>query len=134
MYKHLSATLLILICSVSLSLAQKVKIKKDVVYVDGKECLKTSNDPNNVSFFDLEGNEIFFIKFIHNSRFAPLYCKITFFESNLSFTSASFMFTKKILVNKLISDGTLKDCKLVPEKVQRFVQKYDENVERDPNR
>lgn len=109
--------------------AQKVKIKKNTVYVDGIECLKISGDSNNVSFSDINGNELFFLKFIHNSRYTSLYTKVTFFEEDMSFTSSSYIFTKKLLIKKLTSDGTLKDCKLISEKVKRFVQKYDENVE-----
>ena len=111
--------------------AQKVKIKKDIVYLDGTECLKISGDSNNVSFSDLEGNEIMFLKFIHNSRYARLYTKITFFDQDLSFTSSSYIFNKKLLIKKLIDDGTLKNCKLDAEKVKRFVTKFDENVGRN---
>ncbi|MBV7267980.1 hypothetical protein [Winogradskyella luteola] len=109
--------------------AQKIKIKKNTVYVDGKECLKISGDSNNVSFSDMSGNELFFLKFIHNSPYVSLYTKVTFFEEDMSFTSSSYVFTKKLLIKKLVSDGTLKDCKLISEKLKRFVQKYDENVE-----
>ncbi len=109
--------------------AQKIKIKSKIVYVDGKECLKISGDANNVTFSDLDGNEIFFLKFIRNTRYAPLYTKITFFDQDVSLTSSSYIFNKKNLTKKLLADGTLKDCLLVAEKVKRFVQKYDENVE-----
>ena len=115
--------------SVSFVSAQKIKIKKNTVYVDGNECLTISGNSNNVSFSDMDGNELFFLKFIHNSRYASLYTKVTFFEEDLSFTSASYVFTKKLLIKKLVSDGTLKDCKLISKKVKRFIQKYDENVE-----
>lgn len=112
------------------SFGQDIVFKKDVVSVDGKDCLKVnSSDPNHVSFMDLEGNEIFFLKFIHGSRFAPLYTKVTFLNQKLTFTSSSYGFTKKILVKKLLMDGTLVNCALVPAKVENFVLKYDENVE-----
>lgn len=122
-------TVCIALCAISILNAQKIKIKKDIVYLDGQECLKVSGDPNNVSFSDLEGHELFFLKFIRNTRYASLYTKVTFFDDDLSLTSSSYIFSKKLLIKKLLLDGTLKDCKLVSDKVKRFVQKYDENVE-----
>jgi hypothetical protein len=112
-----------------LSFSQDVKIKNDIVLIDGKECLKIGGDSNNVSISDLEGNEIIFLKFIHDSRYGSLYNKITFLEQKLSFTSMSYIFSKKLLLEKLVLDKTLNDCKLDPEKVEKFVLKYDENVE-----
>ncbi|MCL9804944.1 hypothetical protein NAT51_05410 [Flavobacterium amniphilum] len=110
--------------------SQEIKIKDDIVTVDGKECLKINDsDANNVSILDLEGNEIIFLKFIHNSRYARLYTKVTFLKEKLTFTSSSYIFTKKLLIKKLLADNTLENCKLNPEKVERFVLKYDESVE-----
>lgn len=113
-----------------LAFSQEIVIKKDLVTVDGKDCLKINDsDANNVSFMDLAGNEIFFLKFIHNSRYAPMYTKIVFLDPKLTLTSRSFVFTKKILIKKLLTDGTLVNCALVPAKVENFVLKYDEKVE-----
>lgn len=114
-----------------IGLSQEVDIKKDVVYVDGKECLKIGGDANNVSISDLEGNEIIFMKYIHNSRYGKVYNKITFLNEKLTFTSQSYVFTKKLLVKKLLADKTLNECKLDSEKVEKFVMKFDENIERD---
>ena len=114
-----------------LGFSQDIKIDDDIVLIDGQECLKICGDANNVSISDLEGNEIIFMKFIHNSRYGSVYNKITFLDQKLSFTSQSYIFTKKLLIKKLLEDNTLKECKLDPEKVERFVLKYDENVERE---
>ena len=122
---------LIFILFTSITHAQNIKIKKDVVYVDSKEYLTIGGDENNVSFYDLNDNEIIFLKYIHDSKYGSLYTKITFLDSKLSFTSKSYIFTKKLLIKKLIQDKTLKNCQLIPEKVERFVLKYDENVEQD---
>lgn len=109
---------------------QDIKIRDGVISIDGKECLKIDKtDPNNVSIYDWDGNEIIFLKFIHNSRYAGLYNKITFMDQKLSFTSKSYIFTIKLLLKKLLADNTLQDCKLNPEKVEKFVLKFDENVE-----
>lgn len=112
------------------SFGQDIDIKKGVVIIDGKPCLKVDGDANNVSFMDLAGNELFFLKFIHNSKYGPLYTKTTFLAQRLTMTSISYGFTKKLLLKKLLADGTLTDCTLVPAKVESFVLKYDEQVER----
>jgi hypothetical protein len=129
-YKLVSSFIFIVfsICFVN---AQNIKIKKGIVYVDDKECLTIGGDPNNVSFYDLNDNEIIFLKFIRDSKYGSLYTKITFLESKQSFTSKSYIFSKKLLIKKLIQDKTLENCLLIPEKVERFVLKYDENVEQD---
>lgn len=115
----------------TLLFSQKLEIKKDIVYVDGKECLKIiSSDPNNIAIADLEGKEIIFLKFIHDSKYASLYNKITFLEQNLQLTSKSYIFNKRLLLKKLVESNVLNNCKLDPDKVKTFVLKYDENVER----
>lgn len=126
--KH-TLTLLFLMLSISMMQAQKIKIKKGEVFVDDVKCLTIDGDPNNVSFFNLEGEEIFFLKFIRDSRYASLYTKVTFLNQKSSFTSKSYIFTKKILIKKLIQSKVLVDCHLIDEKVENFVLKFDENVE-----
>ena len=112
--------------------SQEIKFNKDIVLVDEKECLKIDDsDSNSVSILDLEGNEIVFLRFIHNSRYGALYNKITFVNQKVTMTSQSYIFTKKLLIKKLIADKTLVDCKLDDAKVEKFIMKYDENVERD---
>ncbi|MBW8524292.1 hypothetical protein K0U91_03550 [Chryseobacterium chendengshani] len=110
--------------------SQKVTIKKDIIYLDAKECLKITGDSNNVSIVDLNGNEIIFLKFIHNSRYGSVYNKITFLGQGLTLTSQSYIFSKKLLIEKLIESKVLNNCKLDEEKVNTFIMKYDENIER----
>lgn len=111
--------------------AQEIKIKKDVVYADGMEILTISGDMNNVSFNDLEGNEIIFMRYIHDSKYGSLYTKTTFLDINKSFTNMSYIFTKKDLIKKLIENKVLVDGKIDPEKAERFITKYDEQVEKE---
>ncbi len=111
-------------------LCQDITFKKNIVLIDGKESLKVDDrDPNNVSFIDLAGNELFFLKFIHNSKYGTLYTKTTFLNQKLTFTAQSYGFTKKLLLKKLLADGTLANGALIPDKVERFVLKYDEKIE-----
>jgi len=118
-----------------IAFSQNIEIKNNFILIEGKECLKINDsDPNNISILDLGGNEIIFLKFIHNSKYGRVYNKITFLDQKLTFTSKSYIFSKKLLIKKLLSDNTLENCKLTPEKVEKFVLKYDENVEVDSYR
>lgn len=127
---HRAAFLVCLsVLSTTAALAQKIKISNDTVFVDETACLTISGNASHVSFHSLDGEEIFFLKTIHNSGYASTYSKVAFLDSGKTLTSKSFIFTKKKLIKKLIADGTLTNCALVPDKVEKFVLKYDENVE-----
>lgn len=110
---------------------QDIKIKDETIYVDDVACMKVvKNNPNNITITDMSDNELIDLKFIHNTKYADLYNKITFVEQNISFTSKTYIYTVKLLIKKLIADKTVDNCKLNPDKVKRFVQKYDEDVEK----
>lgn len=101
---------------------QKLEIKKDIVYVDGIECLRINDsDPNNISILDKSGKEIIFVKYSYTPT---THEKVTFLEQELAFTTKEHIFTIKILLKKLVEDGTLSSCNLNPEKVKLFVLKY----------
>jgi hypothetical protein len=123
--------ILLLFVTGNVAFSQDFDIKKNVVYIDGKECLKFHvSDPNNVSLLDMDGHEIIFMKYIHNTPYATVYNKITFLDQKMSFTSKDYIYTKKLLIKRLLNEGIIKDCKLNVEKVESFVMKFDENVER----
>lgn len=90
----------------------------------------SKEDAVSVSFSDMEGNEIIFLRFIHDSKYAKLYNKVTFVDQKLSFTSQSYIYTKKMLIKKLIKDNVIQDCKINLENLNKFIMKYDENVEK----
>jgi len=56
----------LLICSF-LIFGQKIKIKKNIVFVDGKEWLLAEEDTFNYSIFDTNKNELIFIKYIQQN-------------------------------------------------------------------
>ena len=125
-------TLLVLLLSLffASSFSQDIDFKKGIVLVDGKECIKMSKeDAVSVSFTDMEGNDLIFLRFIHNSKFAKLYTKVTFIDQKLSFTSQSYIYTKKLLIKKLINNNVIQDCKINVANLEKFIMKYDENVE-----
>ena len=111
--------------------AQKIKIKKGIIYIDDQECLKTDGDPVNISFYDLEGEEIVFMKYLEDKYDGDTYMKVTFLNQKKSFTSKSIIFTKKMLIRRLLTTNTIDNCMLNEDKVDRFILKYDENVEAD---
>ena len=111
--------------------AQKIKIKKGVIYVDDQECLSTDGDPVNMSFYDLEGEEIVFMKYLDDKYDGDTYMKVTFLNQKKSFTSKSIIFTKKMLIRRLLNTNTIENCMLNEDKVDRFILKYDEDIESD---
>jgi len=127
--KH-SLTILFLTLCMSMMQAQKIKIKKGVIYVDGENCLTTEGYPVNTSFYDTDGEEIIFMKYLETKK-GETYAKVTFLDQKLSLTSKSIVFTRKMLLRRLLTNKVIENCKLNPEKVERFILKFDEQVEKD---
>ncbi len=114
----------------SSSFGQDIDFKKGVVLINGKECMKMSKeDAVSISFTDMEGNDMIFLRFIHNSKFGKLYNKVTFIDQKISFTSQSYIYTKKLLIKKLIINNVIQDCRINLESLEKFILKYDENIE-----
>ena len=128
--KHILTGLFFML-SLSIVSAQKIKIKKGVIYVDGEKCLTTDGDPVNISFYDADGEEIVFMKYMDDKRDGETYMKVTFLDQKLSLTSKSILFTRKMLIRRLLATKTIENCKLNEDKVERFILKYDENIESD---
>lgn len=113
------------------SFSQDVDFKKNIVLVDGKECIKMSNeDAVSVSYSDMEGNELIMMRFIHGSRYGSVYNKVVFLNEKLSFTSQSYVYTKKMLIKRLVKDKVIENCKINRENLEKFIMKYDENIEK----
>lgn len=111
--------------------AQSVKFKDDKVFVDEKECLNYSSDANNIELTTIDGKQTIFLKFIRTGEGfnGGLYTKIIFVEQNKSLTTRSYIFTKKILVNKLLSNNVIVDCAINEESIDKFILKFDEKIE-----
>ena len=128
--KHIF-TIILCLTFVNVIQAQKIKIKKGVIYVDDEKCLTTDGDPVNISFYDLEGEEIVFMKYLDDKRDGENYMRVTFLNQEKSFTSKSILFTKKMLIRRLLETKTIENCMLNEDKVDRFILKYDEDIESD---
>lgn len=120
----------LLMFAMNIMQAQKIKIKKGVIYVDGENCLSTEGYPVNTSFYDTDGEEIIFMKYLETKK-GETYAKVTFLDQKLSLTSKSIVFTRKMLLRRLLASKVIENCKLNPEKVERFILKFDEQVEKD---
>lgn len=129
MKPRLLAMLFLLFCSSAF--CQDVDFKKNIVVIDGKECITMSQeDAVSISYADMEGNELLFLRFIHGSKYGSLYNKVTFVDQKLSFTSQSYIYTRKMLIQKLVQNKVIQDCKINLENLQKFILKYDEDIER----
>jgi hypothetical protein len=105
----------------------QIKIKKGIVYVDGTACLKTSVEGGTSTFRTMEGEEIIFIQYLDYPNSDNKYIKIKFIDQKLSLTS-DYVFSRKKLIEKLISGKALIDCTLDQEGVETFVFKYNEDI------
>jgi len=115
----------------SAAFCQDIDFKKDLVIIGGKECIKMSKeDAVSISFTDMEGNDLIFMRYIHGSKYGSVYNKITFVGQKLSLTSQSYIYTKKNLIKKLVQNKVIQDCKINPENLEKFLLKYDENIEK----
>lgn len=68
-----------------------------MIYVDGTECLTTDGYPINTSFYDADGEEIIFMKYL-DDKYGETYVKVTFLEQKITFTSQSYIYTRKMLI------------------------------------
>lgn len=121
-------TILVLLISF-FSFSQDVNFKKGIVTIDGKECLKYDSDANNVTYQNMNGDDIMILKYIRpDGTQSSLYAKVIFIDSNQELTT-SYIFTKKLLVEKLLKSNALVNCELDEDKLKVFVMKFDEKVE-----
>ena len=79
--KQIVLTCCLLLASL-LGLAQDVKCKKGVVYVDGEQCLTYEKTTNIMfTFSTLEGKEIMMLKFPRHARTGKIAAQVTFMET-----------------------------------------------------
>jgi len=131
MKKILLLTLLFICVSGTVN-AQKIKFKKGKVIIDSKECLNYESSSTNAEISTEDDKQTIILKYIRTGvgQNGGLYTKVVFIEQDKSFTSKSYIFNKKLLVKKLISDKVLIDCKIDESKINKFVMKYDEGIEK----
>ncbi len=111
--------------------AQDVKLKKGKVLVDGVQCMKYDGDLNHVEFETMDGEHTILLKYIRTGvgQNDGLYNKVIFVGKDQSFTTRSYIFTRKNFVKKLISNGVITDCGMDAANIEKFCAKYEENIE-----
>jgi len=127
---NLLFTALLMIASYNVN-AQKVKLKKGKVLLEKIEILKYEKTQagNNLSIYNLDDDELIFVKRNVSQNPQNTYATITFLEMNLSFETSSDLTFFKRLINRLLKDKVITDLGAVDkEKAKRFAEKYDENI------
>lgn len=120
---------LFLMCSTLAVRAQEITFDHRIASVDGKPCLQIKpSDANDISFLNMDGEELFFLKYTNSQITGTRYCKVLFIKQRAQLTASNYMFTQKDLVKKLIKEGVIKDGALVDDKVELFIAKWDERV------
>lgn len=116
---------LLLTFSIQNSLAQKIKIKDNIAYVDEVACLKVSDCgmyKEDCSISTLEGKEIISIDKLKNQNKPGTYLRVVFKGLN---TTIEVNKTIKQLVEILYKYNAVdKDGKLIPESVKVIHERY----------
>ena len=135
MKKILLASMFIASC---FAFGQKVKIKKDIVYVDGKEWLLAEEDNFNYSIFDKNKNEIIFVKYmkqnigdnmLFNRSGKPNYYLVRFIGTDKSIEIREF--PEDILKIIYKSNVVNSDFTLNQDKLNTLVEKYGNDFSKD---
>lgn len=109
--------------------AQDVKIKNNIAYVDGKEYLKVSDCgmfKEECSISNLAGKEIIFINSFTDPRKPGTYFQVVFIGLN---TTIEVKKTMKPLVELLYKNNAVgEDGKLIPENVKTLLEKYGNHI------
>lgn len=107
-----------------------VKLKKDIVYLNGNECLKFSSPfmGNTTTFYSLEGEKLFYFDVRDAGKNSQGYIKIGFTDSDYTATVKNEI-TRRSLVKGLIEEGALENCKINQDKIKNFVNRFDQNYE-----
>lgn len=115
--------------SVQFSVAQKVKIKDNIAYVDDKPYVKVSDCgmfKEECSISNLEGKEIIFIDNLTDPRRPGSYFRAVFIGLNTTIEIKQLMkpFVETLYKNNVVGA----DGKLIPENVKILSEKYGNRI------
>ena len=119
----------IITLSSQFTLAQKVKIKDNVAYVDDKPYVKVSDCgmfKEECSISNLDGKEIIFIDNLTDPRRPGSYFRVVFIGLNTTIEIKKLMkpFVETLYKNNAVGP----DGKLIPENVKILLEKYGNNI------
>lgn len=121
--------LAVFIFSIQFSVAQKVKIKDNIAYVDDKPYVKVSDCgmfKEECSISNLEGKEIIFIDNLTDPRKPGSYFRVVFIGLNTTIEIKQLMkpFVETLYKNNVVGA----DGKLIPESVKILSEKYGNRI------
>lgn len=115
--------------------AQKIKLKKDIVYLDGNEVFKYEKRNWNTELLLYPigaDDEVIFIEYNNNETRDYTdddFIKIDFVDQNLKMESNSKIGTWKFILKWMVQNKVFdKDGNLNAERIEKFVDRYDENI------
>ncbi len=110
--------------------AQDVDLKKGIVYVDGAECLKYDGENvPGITYSDFNGNELFYIGFARDEN--GTFWKVKFLAQQLKMSYRVNFSTKAAFIKKLVKENVLTNCAIDVAKLDNFILKFDENLDKD---
>jgi hypothetical protein len=114
--------------------AQKVKIKDDIVLVEGKEVFSCNKNgwSREFSIFELgTENELIFIRVMNNGTPEYIqddYVRVNFTTLDLELEHSTAYFGKKSVKWLFRNEVFNLNGELDEEKIKQFIAKYDENI------
>lgn len=126
----------IALCTFTLkAFSQKVKIKKDIAYVDGNPYLKVEKEAGNMSVYGLDGDdEIIYLKWYDptpsNNRNLDDYYIVRFidFDEEVEIEDKTRKGILKMLFKGKVVDS---DGKLNEERMKKFISKYGSDASKN---
>jgi len=129
--KSVKSLLLVIIFAFStqFTVAQKVKIKDNIAYVDDKPYVKVSDCgmfKEDCSISNLDGKEIIFIDHLTDPRRPGTYFRVVFIGLNITIEIKQLMkpFVETLYKNNVVGE----DGKLIPENVKIMLEKYGNRI------
>jgi hypothetical protein len=115
--------------STQFTLAQKIKVKDNIAYVDEKPYVKVSDCgmfKEECSISNLEGKEIIFVNNLKDPRRPGTYFRVVFIGLN---TTIEIKQTMKPLLETLYANKAIgEDGTLIPENVKILSEKYGNRI------
>ncbi len=125
-------TVLLMMMSLS-SLAQKISISKDEVYIDDRRCLTIDKEDNySYTLYDKDKSEICFSRTVQSTLFAGSYTVVAFTSEGKKISTTDIYYKPSRLIEKLLMTGVIEGCVFQPEMVDKFILKYDDAIEKRP--
>lgn len=127
-------SLVIALASFTTLKAQKVKLKKGIVLIDGEPRFEyKKSEASSLSIYTLNTqNEIIFIHLNSNGTITYLdddYKEITFINEKRKLESSKLRGAYKLIIQKLIQEKVLNlDGSINSDKLDTFFTKFDENI------